>query len=172
MTDRRRNLIILAVVGLLLVLSLAVIIPGTPLSKQTRQGLDLKGGTSLVYQAKPTKYSKVTSDSLQRTMDIMRERVDSLGVAEPEIQQSGSDQIEVSLPDVQNADQAEQQVGTTAVLGFYDWEKSVLNPQCKAAPSDSAVTGGQSAGQPGAGTQTFYEAVTRASKCPPTDEAN
>jgi len=170
MTDRRRNLIILAVVGLLLVLSLAVIIPGTPLSKQTRQGLDLKGGTSLVYQAKPTKYSKVTSDSLQRTMDIMRERVDSLGVAEPEIQRSGSDQIDVSLPDVKNADQAQQQVGTTAVLAFYDWEKSVLGPDGKPAPTDPSVTGGQSAGTPGAGTQTYYEAVTRASKFKPTDE--
>ncbi|MDX6714069.1 MAG: SecD/SecF fusion protein, partial [Baekduia sp.] len=111
MTDRRRNLIILSLVGVLLVASLAVIIPGSPLSKQTRQGLDLKGGVSLVYQAKPTRFSKVTSDSINRTMDIMRQRVDNLGVAEPEIQRSGSDQIDVSLPDVKNADQAQQQVG-------------------------------------------------------------
>ncbi len=170
MTDRRRNLIVLALVGLLLVLSLAVIIPGSPLSKKTRQGLDLKGGTSLVYQAKPTKFSKVTSDSIQRTMDIMRERVDSLGVAEPEIQRSGSDQIDVSLPDVSNADQAQQQVGTTAVLGFYDWETSVLGPDGKPDPTNGAVTGGSSAGQPGSGTQTFYEAVTRAAKLKPTNE--
>ncbi len=170
MTDRRRNLIVLALVGVLLVLSLAVIIPGSPLSKKTRQGLDLKGGTSLVYQAKPTKFSKVTSDSIQRTMDIMRERVDSLGVAEPEIQRSGSDQIDVSLPDVSNADQAQQQVGTTAVLGFYDWETSVLGPDGKPDPTNPGVTGGSSAGTPGAGTQTFYEAVTRASKFKPTNE--
>jgi SecD/SecF fusion protein len=170
MTDRRRNLIVLALVGVLLVLSLAVIIPGSPLSKKTRQGLDLKGGTSLVYQAKPTRFSKVTSDSIQRTMDIMRERVDSLGVAEPEIQRSGSDQIDVSLPDVSNADQAQQQVGTTAVLGFYDWETSVLGPDGKPDPSNPGVTGASSAGQPGAGTQTFYEAVTRASKFKPTNE--
>jgi SecD/SecF fusion protein len=170
MTDRRRNLIVLALVGVLLALSLAVIIPGSPLSKKTREGLDLKGGTSLVYQAKPTKFSKVTSDSIQRTMDIMRERVDSLGVAEPEIQRSGSDQIDVSLPDVSNADQAQQQVGTTAVLAFYDWETSVLGPNGKPAPTDSSVTGGSSAGQPGAGTQTYYEAVTRASKFKPTNE--
>jgi SecD/SecF fusion protein len=170
MTDRRRNLIVLALVGLLLVLSLAVIIPGSPLSKKTRQGLDLKGGTSLVYQAKPTKFSKVTSDSIQRTMDIMRERVDSLGVAEPEIQRSGSDQIDVSLPDVSNADQAQQQVGTTAVLAFYDWETSVLGPDGKPDPTNTGVTGGSSAGSPGAGTQTFYEAVTRAAKFKPTNE--
>jgi SecD/SecF fusion protein len=170
MTDRRRNLIVLALVGILLVLSLLVIIPGSPLSKKTRQGLDLKGGTSLVYQAKPTKFSEVTSDSIQRTMEIMRERVDSLGVAEPEIQRSGSDQIDVSLPDVSNADQAQQQVGTTAVLGFYDWETSVIGPNGKPDPTNPGVTGGGSAGQPGSGTQTFYEAVTRASKLKPTNE--
>src|SRR3954451_6266011 len=172
MTDRRRNLIVLSLVGVLLVASLAVIIPGSPLSKQTRQGLDLKGGVSLVYQAKPTLQSQVTSDSIQRTMDIMRDRVDTLGVAEPEIQRSGSDQIDVSLPDVKNADQAQQQVGTTAQLLFYDWEKSVLGPDGKSHPLDAAVTGGQGAGQPGNGTQTFYEAVTRASKFPPTHEPN
>ncbi|HET6507413.1 MAG TPA: protein translocase subunit SecD [Baekduia sp.] len=171
MTDRRRNYLILGLVALLLIGSLLVIIPGSPLSKPTRQGLDLKGGTSLVYEAKPTKYSKVTSDSLQRTMDIMRERVDQLGVSEPEIQQSGDNQIEVSLPDVKNADQAQQQVGTTAVLAFYDWEKNVRSPECKAAPTDAAVTGGQQAGQPGAGSMTYYEAVTRAAKnCQGTDE--
>jgi SecD/SecF fusion protein len=170
MTDRRRNLIVLAVVAALLIAALAVIIPGSPLSKQTRQGLDLKGGVSLVYQAKPTRFAEVTSDSIQRTMDIMRERVDTLGVAEPEIQRSGNDQIDVSLPDVKNADQAQQQVGTTALLLFYDWEKSVLGKDGKPHPLDPAVTGGQAAGQPGSGTMTYYEAVKTASKFPPTNE--
>src|SRR3954449_4739889 len=170
MTDRRRNLIVLAIVGILLVLEMAVIIPGSPLSKPTRQGLDLKGGVSLVYEAQPTKFSKVTSDSIDRTMDIMRERVDNLGVAEPEIQRSGNNQIDVSLPDVTNADQAQQQVGTTAQLAFYDWETSVLGKDGKPHPDDQAVTGGQTAGQPGAGTMTQYDAVTAASKFKPTNE--
>jgi SecD/SecF fusion protein len=165
MTDRRRNLIILAAVAALLVGALAVIF-----TKPTRQGLDLKGGVSLVYQAKPTLQSKVTSDSIQRTMDIMRERVDTLGVAEPEIQRSGSDQIDVSLPDVKNADQAQQQVGTTAQLLFYDWEKSVLGKDGKPHITDASVTGGSSAGQPGAGTQSYYDAVKTASKFPATAE--
>src|ERR1044071_2480003 len=173
MTDRRRNFLILGLVALLLILSLLVIIPGTPLSKPTRQGLDLKGGTSLVYEAKPTKYADVTPDSLQRTMDIMRERVDSLGVAEPEIQQSGDNQIEVSLPDVKNAEQAQQQVGTTAVLAFYDWEKNVRGPECQAAPTDTSITGGNQAGRPGSGSQTYYDAVTNAAKnCKATDDAD
>src|SRR4051794_7177574 len=170
MTDRRRNIIVLALVGTLLVLALAVIIPGSPLSKPTRQGLDLKGGVSLVYEAQPTRFSKVTSDSINRTIDIMRQRVDNLGVSEPEIQRSGNNQIEVSLPDVTNADQAQQQVGTTAQLAFYDWETSVLGKDGKPHPDDQAVTGGQTAGQPGAGTMTQYDAVTAASKFKPTNE--
>ena len=78
MTDRRRNFIILVLVGVLLGGAIAVI-----LTKPTRQGLDLKGGVELVYQAKPTKFSKVTSDAIERTLEIMRDRVDQLGVAEP-----------------------------------------------------------------------------------------
>jgi SecD/SecF fusion protein len=170
MTDRRRNLIILLVVAALLVAALAVIVPGSPLSKSTRQGLDLKGGTSLVYEAKPTRFSQVTGDSINRAIDIMRTRVDNLGVSEPEIVRSGNNQIDVSLPDVTNADQAQQQVGTTAQLFFYDWEKSVLGKDGKPAPNDQLITGGQQAGQPGAGTITYYEAVTRASKFPATHE--
>jgi preprotein translocase subunit SecD len=75
-------------------------------SKPTRLGLDLQGGVSLVYQAKPTKQAQVNSESIERAIDIMRKRVDQLGVAEPEIQRSGQDQIDVSLPDVENADEA------------------------------------------------------------------
>src|ERR671938_501857 len=101
MTDRRRNLFVLLLVAAMIAASAVVI-----LSKPTRLGLDLKGGVSLTYQAKPTAQSAVTSDAINRTLDIMRERVDQLGVAEPEIQRSGPDQIDVSLPDVKNADEA------------------------------------------------------------------
>jgi SecD/SecF fusion protein len=59
---------------------------------------------------------------MQRSIDLMQERVNSLGVAEAEINQAGSDQIEVNLPGVKNAARAEAQVGSTAQLFFYDWE--------------------------------------------------
>ena len=103
-------------------------------------------------------------------MDIMRERIDTLGVAEPEIQRSGDDQIDVALPDVKNADQAQQQVGTVAQLLFYDWEKSVLGKDGKPHPLDPNVTGGSSAGQPGAGTMTLLRRGKTASKFKPTNE--
>ena len=124
----------------LLAASLAVIFV-----KPTRLGLDLKGGVSLTYQAKPTKQAQVTGESIDRAIDVMRKRVDQLGVAEPEIQRTGQDQIDVSLPAANNADEARKQVGTTAQLFFYDWEKNVLGPGCKPAPTDPNVTGGPAA---------------------------
>ena len=102
MTDRRRNLFVLLLVAGLLV----GVAGGHRRRKPTRLGLDLKGGVSLIYQAKPTKQSQVTGDAIDRSLDIMRKRVDQLGVAEPEIQRSGADQIDVALPDVKNADEA------------------------------------------------------------------
>jgi SecD/SecF fusion protein len=167
MTDRRRNFFILLLVGVLLAGSIAVI-----LTKPTKQGLDLKGGIELVYQAKPTKFSAVTADAVNRTLDIMRERVDQLGVAEPEIQRSGDDQIVVSLPDVDNQQRAIDQVGTTAQMFFYDWEPNVLGSDCKPNASDPNITGGASAGNPGAGTLSYYGAVVRASKCAAKPDQN
>src|SRR4051812_18388477 len=165
MTDRRRNFIVLFIVGILLAGSLVVIA-----TKPTRLGLDLKGGVSLVYQAKPTRFAKVDADSIQRALDIMRERVDQLGVAEPEIQRSGSDQIDVSLPGVKNAKEAESQVGETAQLFFYDWEPNVIGPDFKPAPDDPNVTGGPSAGS--AAAIPKYDAVLRASKAKFAPDAN
>jgi SecD/SecF fusion protein len=166
MTDRRRNLFVLLLVAAMIAASAVVI-----LQKTTRLGLDLKGGVSLTYQAKPTAQSAVTSDAINRTLDIMRERVDQLGVSEPEIQRSGPDQIDVSLPDVKNADEAANQVGTTAQMYFYDWETNVLDAKCKPQPQDANLTGGSSAGS-GIGATDQFTAVTRASKCPPRNLPN
>src|SRR5215211_806014 len=161
MTDRRRNLFILLLVAGLLIASGVVIA-----TKKTREGLDLKGGVSLVYEAKPTKFAPtVTGDAIQRTLDIMRERVDQLGVAEPEILRSGQAQINVNLPDVKNAGEAEQQVGQVAQMFFYDWEKSVLGDNGQPSPADPSVTGDGQAGS-GAAARSLFESVKIASKRP------
>jgi SecD/SecF fusion protein len=166
MSDRRRNLFVLLVALGLLIGSLAVIV-----SKPTKLGLDLKGGVELVYQAKPTKAQPTVSpDAVQRTLDIMRDRVDRLGVSEPEIQRTGNDQISVGLPDVKNAKRAEDQVGSTAQLLFYDWEASVIGPDGKPDPDNERVTGGPQAGQ--VATLSLYDAVLRASKRPVENTPN
>src|ERR1700693_1824614 len=114
MTARRRNALILLIVAGLIAASFAVVA-----TKKTRLGLDLKGGVELVYQGKPTAQTKVDAESLRRAIDIMRKRVDSLGVAQPEIQRSGQDEIDVALPDVSNASRAQDHVSKTAALYFY-----------------------------------------------------
>src|SRR4051794_25013917 len=152
MSERRRHLLVLLIVlGLIAGSAVAI------LTQSTKLGLDLQGGVQLVYQGKPTKQTKVTADSLQRALDIMRDRVDAFGVSEPELARTGQDQIEVNLPGVADAERAAKQVGSTAQLFFYDWEKNVLDENCKT--NDTQINGGQ---QPVTG---LYNAVEQASKC-------
>src|ERR1700742_4359779 len=161
MTDRRRNALILLLVAGLIAASFAVIA-----TKKTRLGLDLKGGVELVYQAKPTAQSKVDAESLNRAIDIMRKRVDQLGVSQPEIQRSGADEIDVALPEVKDAARAEQEVGKTAQLFFYDWEPNVIGASGQPAPKESTATGGPNAGAAQFGLPE-YQAVLRAEKRKP-----
>ncbi|HET8975092.1 MAG TPA: hypothetical protein VFN15_00575, partial [Solirubrobacterales bacterium] len=129
MANRRRNLFVLLFVAGLVLASLWVIS-----TKDTKLGLDLSGGTELIYQGRPTPQNpEIESDDIDRSIEIIRSRTDSLGVAEPEISQVGNDSVRVALPDVQNAERAIAQVGDTAQLFFYDWEPNVIpNPNVRA----------------------------------------
>jgi SecD/SecF fusion protein len=119
---RRRNLFVLLFVLALIALSALVIA-----NKPTRLGLDLKGGVELVYQGTPTgEVKEVRGEDIDRSIDIIRQRIDKLGVSEPEVSRLGTTEISVSLPDVTNAQRAIEQVGTTAQLFFYDWEPNLI----------------------------------------------
>jgi SecD/SecF fusion protein len=151
MSDRRRSLLVLLLVFGLIAASAAVVA-----TKTTKLGLDLQGGVQLVYEGKPTpQQPTVTQEALNRSLQIMRDRVDAFGVAEPELQLLGANQIEVNLPGVADADRAAAQVGSTAQLFFYDWEANILDADGKTNPTE--VDGGQ---QPITG---LYTAVKRAS---------
>src|SRR5688572_23807263 len=124
MGSRRRSLIVL---GLVLVLIVASVYAVT--SKPTRQGIALAGGTELVYEARATGANiNINVEDVDRSVDLIRERVDALGVSEPEISRIGERQISVSLPEVQNAQDAIDQVGQTSQLSFYDFEPNVVPP--------------------------------------------
>jgi SecD/SecF fusion protein len=164
-TDRRRNGLILLLVAGLLIVSAVVLA-----AKPTRLGLDLKGGVELVYKGEPTQQvPTVTPEALDRALDIIRSRVDQLGVGEPEIQRFGSDEISVGLPDVQNIRRAKEQVGTPAQLYFYDWEANAITPDGRTvapqlpAQNPDAQRISQGAGDPTQG-QPIYDAVKLASR--------
>src|SRR3954470_18705037 len=134
MASRRRNLIVLFIV-LGLCAASAVVIAAKP----TVLGLDLKGGTQLVYIARPTPQEpQVTADDINRSISIIRQRADKLGVSEPEISRVGSDEIQVDLPNVSNAKRAIDQIGTTAQLYLYDFEGNVIPPPHSSAPKNPA----------------------------------
>src|SRR6266480_2780670 len=136
MAKRRRNLFILLFV-LGLTAASAIVIA----TKSTVLGLDLKGGTQLVYDARPTPQTPtVTPDAIDRAINIIRTRTDKLGVSEPEISRLGQTGIQVGLPNVQNAQQAIKQIGTTAQLYFYDLEANIVPPPKKGVPTTPTTT--------------------------------
>ena len=89
------------------------------LTMSPRLGLDLQGGTRMVLQATDSATTKADRESTDRTLEVLRLRIDSLGVAEPTLTRSGEDRIIVELPDVQDPRKAAEVIGRTAQLSFH-----------------------------------------------------
>ena len=70
------------------------------LTRPARLGLDLRGGTQIVLEAKDSPERQVDGDTVARTLEVLRHRVDQLGVAEPSLQRSGERRVLVELPGV------------------------------------------------------------------------
>nr|WP_067399040.1 protein translocase subunit SecD [Streptomyces sp. F-3] len=100
----------------LIVIALSVYIAVTV---PVRLGLDLRGGTQIVLETKSTSAVKADSAATDRTLEVLRGRVDALGVAEPTLVRSGSNRIIVELPGVQDPKKAADVLGRTAQLTFH-----------------------------------------------------
>ena len=111
-------------------------------------GLDLQGGVSVVLA--PT--GEASGEQLDQALEIIRARVDALGVAEPDITRQG-DAIVVQLPGAKNRDRALELVGQTAELRF----RPVL--QEAAVPSE-VVEEAQAAADEAVGDTTTTTAAT------------
>ena len=96
-------------------------------------GLDLQGGVSVTQQ--PKAGTEFNSASLDLAVEKIRDRVDALGVAEPEILRQG-DTIVVNLPGVENQDQAISLVQVTGQV----YLRPVLTACFEVAPPDSGST--------------------------------
>jgi SecD/SecF fusion protein len=126
--ERRNHLILLGLILLALAGVALMAVPGSPAEKKPTLGLDLQGGLEVVLKAVPPKGHKLTSEDLDRSIDIMRKRIDKLGVSEPEIRKQGSNQIVIQLAGVHNAADAANLIGKTAQLEFYDLEGDLAGP--------------------------------------------
>lgn len=110
---RNRLLIILAVI-------MGSVYCAFPLEKRINLGLDLKGGMHLILQVETEKLDEnAKSDAVVRAIEILRNRIDSLGVSEPVIQRQGEEQIIVQLPGITDRDKALQIIGKVAQLTFH-----------------------------------------------------
>ena len=84
---------------------------------EPRLGLDLRGGSSVTFVPTNPQGGEPTQQQLDTTVDIIRNRVNSKGVAESEVNLEGGN-IVVSIPNVPNPDEVIAAVGTTAQLQF------------------------------------------------------
>ncbi|MCG2703304.1 MAG: protein translocase subunit SecD [Candidatus Omnitrophica bacterium] len=94
-----------------------------PLQQKINLGLDLQGGIFLTLRVDLSKLPEKASDDLRsdivdRTIEIIRRRVDQFGVKEPSISRQGADRIIVQLPGVTDRVRARKLIGTTAQLEF------------------------------------------------------
>ncbi|MEU5100554.1 protein translocase subunit SecD [Streptomyces sp. NPDC020996] len=107
---RVRALLALAVIALSVYI--AVTVP-------VRLGLDLRGGTQIVLETRSSPTAEADRDATDRTLEVLRGRIDALGVAEPTLVRSGDHRIIVELPGVQDPKKAADVLGRTAQLTFH-----------------------------------------------------
>jgi len=124
MGGRRRNIFVL-----LFVLGLLIVSAVVSLNKPTQLGLDLQGGVELTLQGRPTPQApKVTTEAMDRSVDIIRSGCDRLGVAEIEVSRLGADQISVGIPGATSTGKATECATKPARLYFYDWQNNLVGP--------------------------------------------
>jgi preprotein translocase subunit SecD len=158
----RRNLVLSLVITVAvaaLALGLTLIVGNKP-----QLGLDLQGGASVVLQPKES----VDSGVLDQAIAIIRNRVDALGVAEPEITRQGNS-ILVELPGVKDQDRALQLVGQTAELRFRPTlqnlppDASTPVPSVSVAPASTTTVAGATTTVAGSDSTAAGSSTTAAS---------
>src|SRR5580704_15720762 len=111
---RKRFIVILAVVA-------GCIASLIPINKRINLGLDLKGGMHLILKVQndnlPTAQAK--EDAVLKSMEVLRNRIDGLGVGETLLQRQGANEILLQLPGVTDRDKALDMVGRVAHLEFH-----------------------------------------------------
>jgi len=158
MGSRRNNLTVLGLVAVLVVVAAYLIFIRQPVAESTRLGLDLEGGVSVQLEGYQTDGSEVTRAEMEQAVSVIRQRVDSLGVTEPEIQIQGQNQVIVNIPGITDSDRAVEVIGRTAQLGFYE----VLDSEGKiSVPQDEVEKTKEEIGQSLREDDAFKEGQTQ-----------
>jgi SecD/SecF fusion protein len=140
LASRRSQLTLVALLVAALVGVFFIGWSGSPVHKKLRQGLDLQGGLEVVLQAQPPRGHKLTPDDMNISVNVIRNRIDALGVSEPVVTKQGSNQIVIELPAVHDINRAAQIIGATAQLELYDLETSLVPPSIGASQNPVTTT--------------------------------
>ena len=116
--NHRFRMIVIALIALVCLASILIF--------KFNLGLDLQGGMRLVLQAREVPNVKFTPDLLDGSLEVIRTRIDALGVSEPLIQRKGEKQLIVELPGIREPERAIKLVGDSAILEFATGEYATL----------------------------------------------
>ncbi|MDW7672034.1 MAG: protein translocase subunit SecD, partial [Bacillota bacterium] len=89
-----------------------------PMRDSIKQGLDLRGGVFVVFEADTNATGQELDQLINQTIQVFRRRVDAMGLTEPMIVQEGDRRIRVELPGVEQVQDALEMIGKTAQLEF------------------------------------------------------
>ncbi|MFH1429384.1 MAG: protein translocase subunit SecD [Candidatus Margulisiibacteriota bacterium] len=103
---------------LLGVIILAIVSVVIVINKPIKLGLDLQGGSRLVLECQDTQSRKVDDQAVIGALEVIRNRIDGLGITEPVIQRKGQEQIIIEMPGVKDPERAIKLIGETAMLEF------------------------------------------------------
>ena len=111
----RRNVWLLIITTLLIATSVFMF---TPPSEKINQGLDIRGGLSVVLTAHTTDGSTPSTDQMETSRSIIESRVNALGASEAVVQLQGTNQILVQIPGLEDTQTALDTIGKTGQLSF------------------------------------------------------
>lgn len=138
----RKNSSIAIIVVVVLALSLLSYFTYRPILRNLDLGLDLRGGLHVVLEAQEKEGQKISSDTIQKAVGILRNRVDKLGVSEPVIYPEGERRVVVELAGVQDPEAAVDIIKNTAQLEFWDEQGKVLVTGKHLKEAQAASAGG------------------------------
>ncbi len=122
--------LILAVLGLGIFTALNGLQVGNytvePINKSMKLGLDIEGGVFVVLEADTAATGETLKKIMNQTQEVIRRRVDAMGLTEPNIVLEGEKRIRIELPGAKNAQEALEAIGKTAQLQFIKTDGEVV----------------------------------------------
>jgi SecD/SecF fusion protein len=112
----KRSSLVRAVLALLVLVGSTYVV----LTARPELGLDLRGGTQIVLEASDSPTVKANKETTDKALEVLRRRIDALGVSEPSVTRQGERRIIVELPGVQDPREAAKVIGKTAQLTFHE----------------------------------------------------